>query len=580
MANIARNTTLYLLKNIPFDKGYTHTRYFSTESARDNWILSTSNPDHVISRKEAQNYIKNPLSGTIRVAGHEENYLDCNYICFQNTKIDSDGSGTYGNQIKHYAFVDDLKYVSNGVFEIDYTIDVVQTYLIGHTGILKECMVLRENVSDDNVGAHLEPEHISFGNYVYQNAEGQTKWTTGYANFRPLVFSTYELRSFKATGNVKNRIIWGERGGIMQGLVVNVFKDMNSLITFFDDFEQGGTLESEYDKVLNSIVAIVCVPPEYAQPETDFSTYEVDILKDSIYVGGDNPPSGQTATMDFTMRTSGALGKEVRLNQATAGYTPVNKKLYTYPYNAMIVTNNNGKQLELRYEYFNQDTSTPSNCQFRYRVAIQPNFEITVYPINYAGKQQDLDSSIDVGQFPIVPYVNDSYQQWLGTSKTSSTLSALMGVLGGAAGLMTGGAGLGILGAMGGLGGVASLYDQSQNADRASDAVSSGFTAPKMLASGNTIRTYQRTVNEVDAKRIDMYFTQYGYAVNTLKKPDFTNTKFYHHFVQTHNCIISGGAPASVCEKLQEIFNRGITFWDSDSIGNYVNSSGNIVTRS
>ena len=565
---------IWLLKNMGWSKDYKHTRYFSDATAQHSWICNSDRWAASGMPKTGQNYIKDPLHGSIRVEGHQENYFDTSYMCFQNTDI----SGS-ANQPYVYAFIDDCRFVNNNVMEFDYTVDVLQTYLLSGKASVKESLVLRENVSDDNVGAHLEPEHIGFGNYVYQNAEGQHKWTVGYDNYRPLVFSTYELRSFKATGNVKNRIIWGKRGGIMQGLVVNVFKDMNSLMTFFDDFETGGTLEREYDKVLNSIVAIVCVPPEYAQPETDFSTYEVDILKQDIYVGGDNVPSGQSSHIDFTVRTSGELGKEVRLEGSSAGYTPVNKKLYTYPYNCLVVTNHNGKQLELRYEYFNKSSSSPNTAQFRYRVSIQPNFEITVYPTDYAGKQKDLDNSIDVGQFPIVPYVNDSYQQWLGTSKTSNVLSSVIGVLGAVGGLATGGVGLGAVGAMTGFGGVASLWDQSQNADRAADQVSSGYTAPKMLAGGNTITGYQRCVNEVDAKRIDMFFTQYGYAVNTLKKPDFTNTKFYHHFVQTQNCVVSGGAPSSALEEIQGIFNRGITFWDGN-IGNYVNSNGVIIERS
>lgn len=41
------------------------------------------------------------------------------------------------------------------------------------------------------------------------------------------------------------------------------------------------------------------------------------------------------------------------------GYTPVNKKLLTYPYCYLLASNNSGSQVELHYEIFKS-----TNCEF------------------------------------------------------------------------------------------------------------------------------------------------------------------------------------------------------------------------
>ena len=554
MSNIARNTTLYLLKNIPFDKGYTHTRYFSSESDRDNWILSTSNPDHVISKKEAQNYIKNPLSGTIRVAGHEENYLDCNYICFQNTKIDSDGSGTYGNQIKHYAFVDDLKYVSNSVFEIDYTIDVVQTYLIGHTGILKECMVLRENVSDDDFGKHIEPEPIVSDRYVYNNIRKSSFYDADLSKWSVLVYAS------KARSEGNNIKSMGVRDGLPQGLYCNVFMPDDSSVTnpqtAYEKFVDwmNSRSDDEYADWSQKIVAIVAVPSEFIDQSLG-GLKTKSTWNSSVYV-------------------------EARITDVD-GYTPVNKKLLTYPYNGHYLTDQDGNTEDIAYEFMSINNS--GNMRFKLAFAVQPQPECVVAPYGYKGYPQgnvNYDAKMVIKNFPMIPWVADAYKQYLGSQGMSNAYnivsSGVKGAIGGALmGNPLAGSALGVIDMINRQG------LQGRQASMGADDVHLASNSAMWALGEKTIMDCQKCICKEDAKRIDMYFTQYGYAVNTLKKPDFTNTKFFHHFVQTQNCIISGGAPASVCEKLQEIFNRGITFWDSDSIGNYINNTnGNIITRS
>ena len=71
------------------------------------------------------------------------------------------------------------------------------------------------------------------------------------------------------------------------------------------------------------------------------------------------------------------------------------------------------------------------------------------------------------------------------------------------------------------------------------------------------------------AEMIDNYFTMYGYRISVLKKPCIKNrTKWT--YVKTNNCTIHGGIPNDDAEEIEEIFNKGITFWVNPSeVGNY-----------
>lgn len=548
MGSITPIGVVTLYKDVPFTNNYAHSIYFSRRSDQTTYFTSRKLGDPLT----AQNYVKTE-NGKIRIEKNNNVIDNACYMSWDNAKV-----GDTVAPMTVYAFITNIDLVSANVVEITYEIDVLQTYLIGHTEsnrILGECLIERRTPGSDDVGEHLEPEPVSFTNYVYQHGQHQDKWSTNYDTFRPLVFSTAELRAFKSESKIKNHIIWGKHGGIMQGPVVNVFKDMTSLDNFFGTFEMGGSSDDDYNELLNSIVAIIAVPQEFAVPATDFSSYDVDIL-------------GSVSTTDdieFDSYISGKLGSETRLAGVTAGYSPRYNKLYTYPYNMASVTNSSGDELELRYEYFNTETARVTKFKLRYVVSIQPDFAIAVYPLNYAGKYKDFTKAMDVGQVPIVPFVTDSYQQWLGTSRSGAALSSVVSAIGG---LASGN----FLAMAGGFGNTVSLSDQAANARMAKDNVSTGFVAPKMLDGGLTIDCYQKCVNEIDARRIDDFFAEFGYAINAIQIPLGNGMVSSRNqlYIKTAGCIVKeGNCPAEFARRIEQIFNTGITWWKSNKVGQY-----------
>ena len=77
------------------------------------------------------------------------------------------------------------------------------------------------------------------------------------------------------------------------------------------------------------------------------------------------------------------------------------------------------------------------------------------------------------------------------------------------------------------------------------------------------------SVNKNYAKIIDDYFTKYGYAVKSLKRPN-RSSRPHWNYVKTLGCTLTGSIPADDIKKLCDIYDNGITFWKNGSeVGNY-----------
>lgn len=79
------------------------------------------------------------------------------------------------------------------------------------------------------------------------------------------------------------------------------------------------------------------------------------------------------------------------------------------------------------------------------------------------------------------------------------------------------------------------------------------------------------------AEKIDKFFTAYGYAVNTIKVPQRMNRAKWS-YVRTKDCIVEGELPSVDKEKIEEIFDSGIRFWNVVNgavVGDYSNPASN-----
>ena len=535
MPTITPNGTVKLLKNVPFTNNYAHSIYFASVS--DQVAYMNSKVDKTLT---AQNYIKEE-SGSIKLQAQEENARDWNYMMWENP--DLGGTPAPANTRWMYAFITQIDFVSPKVVRIHYEIDVLQTYALFNV-TFKQCLIERRHTSTDTVGAHIEPEPVTFTNQKLLHRRSGDFFTKSYSSWRPLVFSSFNVVLGQG---VK---VWGERGGLFQGMCVNVFRSFSDLETYL-----AGISDQTYNEFTKNIVAMIAVPAEFAK------------------IQGDSTDTAPYGVLDVDAVHSGNFYVPVYDSGEIDGYTPKNNKLFTFPYNCMHITNNEKDQMDLRYEFMKTtNVDDVKSARFHFSVAIQPSFEIRVMPYGYGGLGQgdkDYEHSITISDFPIVPWIADAYTQWLGTSKIGMYLS-LLGTAPGIGISMAKGDPIGVgMGIANGANALGNFLDAQTNAQMASDGLHTGSASALMVDGGKDFLTFQKCLNEYDARRIDDFFTAFGYAINRIGTPNFTNGRKNQHYIKTNGCMVEGACPAEYAGKICSIFDSGVTWWDKDHVGQY-----------
>ena len=74
---------------------------------------------------------------------------------------------------------------------------------------------------------------------------------------------------------------------------------------------------------------------------------------------------------------------------------------------------------------------------------------------------------------------------------------------------------------------------------------------------------YHVSIDPRDAKRLDAFFTAYGYQINEIIKPDIENRERVN-YLKTKNCnLINVSCPVDVQDKICHIFDSGVSVWHS-----------------
>ena len=536
MSYVIPNSTVVLLKNISLTPTYENTVDYENATAQYNDMYA-----HKLDQWDRCTYVgKNKQQGTIRLESTQGLLMQqATYMMFKNTN--------YENKW-FYAFVTDVTWVNNVTWEVSFIIDVMQTYYFDFT--YSQCLIERQHVEDDSIGANLIEENLEIGEYVVEgatNIEEFQKTHTCVATTLNQGGSQWEPESTDYPTSVIE--------GVNYGCKIYKFLTKEKFGKFIK--------QANDDGVTDQIIDIYEVP--------DFAT-------------GDEISETGSLEISYTHSISKSIDKPYA-NFANQ-YVPKNNKLYTYPFKYLKATNHTGNIANYRYENFSDN-----DCNFDVHCTITPNPEGYIYPNNYLNFANAVDEGISINDFPKGGYVSDQYKAWLAQTANSRTLqmlgigaSAVVGV----AGLMTGAGGMMLASATtmttaqatalgAGVAGVASSFKQASNmyAQKKDRMVNS------QQATGNKsnsvvhemdyhyIALYRMCIKPYFAKRIDDYFTKYGYAINELGTP---NPKARPHFtfIKTVGCDVKASLPSQLVDQINAIHDNGITFWKNlDSIGNY-----------
>lgn len=543
---IEPNTNIRILHNVPLDNTYEHTIYFDSASAQSSYFAGLAKYDL------AKYSYQRVQRGWSRVGIKADSLYDCNYMMFQNTSF---GSKWF------YAFITSVEYVNNVTSEIHFEIDVMQTWFFDYH--FNRTFVAREHIERDLIGSNILPEPVKIGEYVYDQDisgegsgyKGMDKWAT--PNYGRTWYDDLAIIiAFCSTEGESNGSIYD---GVYGGATLYAFHALQSSKASIDNFLSTHVQQNE------AVVGMYMLPAAF--------------VLDGNFTDEQELPSSDLTTATPYYFTFPAASSDMELN----GYTPRNKKLYTYPYQFLSIDNSNGNSLVLRYEFFNNYTPVVEV----YGTITQP-FQMVLRPCNYKETnpnnttpppETNNTESLVINNFPLCSWNFDAYAAWTAQNSTSymmrmgfNTISTV-GISGAQmyAGDIKGGTETFAHG-------VSSLMKTVENyavadyeASIAADICRGTFNNGGANVAQKKQRFYggKMSITAQNAACIDDFFDKFGYTTNRIKEPN-RNSRPHWNYVQTIGCTIEGSIPADDMSRICSIYDRGITFWKNGSeVGHY-----------
>lgn len=563
MAYIEPNSDLALLHDVPLDPDYENTLYFDNISQQTNYFWAKR--VHTFSKLS---YVRRNR-GWIRLGWNADQWpnntiiqklYDSTYMMFKNTNFENKW---------FYAFVDKVEYVNNNTVDVQYHIDVLQTWHFDYE--FNQCFIERQHTISDNVGENTIPEQLETGPYYESIANyvlnGQTN-NSGQYEFEPGVClvtsfdptSLYDTTPDIHTTPVAGKIIYGNEihGNMYSGCYYTLWPLTTANVTVINEI-----LDRINEKALiNGVISIFMFPYDFRASILD---------------------SGAAAIKDLSFSRPTTIDS----------YIPRNRKLYTYPYTFLYVSNNQGNSAEYMYEYFSRGPI------LRVWGNVSPNAGMMCWPTDYKGMSgSNKDEVLTLTGFPMCSWSYDSFKAWL--SQNAGTLTATAVGLGAEwAKIIASGGALGMVGVNGdpynlvgqgqvqqGIGGnvsnaqltpskgllaatlgaVGQLYDHARKPPQ---AVGNANLDLNYQAALMTFNFYNKHIKAEYARIIDDYFDMYGYAVHRVGTPNRAARRCWT-YIKTVGCSLHGNFPADDLMAIQNLFNNGIRFWKPSAVfGNY-----------
>lgn len=606
MASVVPNSTVWLMKNVPLDVTYTHTLWFDTESDQRNTFLSNST-GWIIQRFEHQMY-KRINSNTMRLAINAEQLHSCNYMCFINGRFNSD---SYPNGKMFYAFVTEINYVSDMVTEVQFQIDVMQSYLFDYE--MTQCFIERIHTPTDDLYEHTMPEPVGTGEYLLERLPEVSAGDGLMFNNMGYFVASTSKPEFSGEENDPNAL------GDPSYTITKATPDINSGI-LVGTYTQVFYLHDEddtYDLLVERIAKYLA-----AIDNTGYSDGVINIFCAplSFYyktASNSNNTEEQTrvraVSYDFIQPGVLTLSRE---GGGDPDNVVQNSKCYSYPYNFMLVTSSDGTYAEYKYE-LSETAKDPEKRYIKFNASgtVNSDGEFMLRPIGYRNYPSDPNSVnyedvLTCTRTPLCSWNSDSYKCWLAQHKsgiTAGVVSDSVSAIGSFVKKMF--FGRQPEGDQSITSQVTGARETNQQNNKIKAVIDLGVSAVRIVsgvlgtigdakAQPNTPRGDTTGVMDISNKTfgfrfyhcfvkpeymatIDDFFTRFGYAVMWTAVPTRKNRSEFT-YVKTQACEIKGttiqignntvtrSVNSEVAAQICAIYDHGITFWVHwENVGDY-----------
>ena len=552
---MARNGKVILSKGIKLDKSYKQVLSFSEA----NMISLMSDNSHLVSYKTNYSFIRE--RGSIQVQETYANCLKANYMAFQNT----DYSGKW-----FFCFIDKCTYINSNTTEIYYTVDVWTTWFDYWNP--KTCYVVRQHATSDGIGENTVPEGIEHGGYIVNGTNYYHE--SRFEDYVYMVISTNKIPQDQQTGSY--------RYVSMGGAVVNGY--VHALATADEVDEIAKIIDSQQDG--NNILFVYMVPSVLI-PASAIDDQTSGLLKSWASPYNDSKK---------------VLSRPTSLD----GYTPVNKKLLTYPYQFCYFDNLSGASNILKYELSGRSPGL-NNLEagaiyIQYFGVPTIGGSVIAIPQYYENNVLKLNEALVLGKYPTLGWSEDAYINWLTQNSVNNTVNNIktageiaLGVGAIAGGIALAGTGVGAsltpslittgtgMLASGGVDAINSAIEDRQHQiepDSYKGNTNAGDILTCIGAMGFDFNGM--SIKSSWAQKIDKFFTRFGYKQNAIMQPNLSHRANYNYvqiskdsttaYSNNHNNIC---VPASDLELINNIFRAGVTVWNNHTnLGDYSVTNG------
>ena len=545
---ITPHTSVYLIK-CPLEMDNNHQINFSSRTTQYNYFSS-------LPKIELENFSYQRKDGVIRVDMHIDDLYEYNYVMYQNENYTDKW---------FYAFITGMEYVNDRCTYISISTDTYQTWQFDLT--FRKCFVEREHVNDDTIGVNTVPENFELGEYIC-NYRDERKYAELGSNSHKLMLAFQVTKRDLGNGNVIPENIKQVYGGLPQGcFIFGIPLDddhigvLNTVVGTFDSLGYGESIVSIF------VCAEDLNPWIQKRGQGIFDTNDFYVPSESWSAWGSGSPTTITQPVSFE------------------NYTPVNNKLYTSPYNYFHISNHLGSDVSFAYEDFN---GAP---KFNLTGVLSQGCCAKFIPMNskkasISYEQNNFDEGIVGGKLPVISWVSDYYLNWqavnaknievqtalstidFGTGVISSMMGGIMGVYGKVnretAGYLN--ASESSSGLTGYASNIANTMQQVRQAKMTPPQVKGDTTSGDLAFSMNrySFEWFCMSIKAEYAKKIDDYWTAYGYKVNSYKIPNITGRQNWN-YVKCIDVNILADIPQTDLEEIKGMFNRGITIWHNPS---------------
>lgn len=551
MAIITPNTDLYLLK-VPLEINDINQLNFSSTSAQYNYFNS-------LPKVTVDDFTYQRKDGKIRFPMQMDEIITYNYCMYRNTE--------YSDKW-FYAFITNMEYVNDNMTLITIKTDTWQTWQFSLR--YKPCLIEREHTNDDTIGSNTLPEGLELGDIV---ANGETKNFGLLSEQAYMVVADVTMIDNQGTNQTLAYSYDGTppspyANGIPSGCYHILISRGSFLLTGVEHFVN----------IYNKAGLAEAIQNIYVLPANIVSNSAIHSGLTISTTGAATPDSmsglsfiSSQLVQPTVMVTNANYRRPTTLN----GYTPRNRKLYTYPFSYINVSNNAGTTIPFRYEDFKGTGAYAGSANFEVEGTFCPSGSVKAIPkdyknLSYENGDNRYDYALTGAKYPICSWVTDSYTNWLTQNAVNMSVEWRQTLISAGADLVGGAIGGGVAGgAIGGIAGGKNLIGLAREQmlaktqanlvpDQAHGNINSGDIVFSKLGSAFTFMPM--SIKAEYAKCIDDYLSMFGYATNRVKIPNINGRRNWN-YVKTVGCYIEGDIPQDDLAEIKGMFDSGITIW-------------------